>query len=150
MLFIAYTIGLIFSLVLVYMAGKKGIYWLQIVLVLALVVVTTTSALIVGMEMGKSSSESQFYSMSKRTLGKAFCQMSEEGNRGDVEVLLEKVNHLCAHWNKTKFFEEDGGESFRELYWGLADIVRVVNEVQPGEVVNASDAAGNPESHLHD
>lgn len=72
MLFIAYIVGLIISIVLVYMAGKKGIFWLQIVLVLALVLATAIGAGNAGIEIGKSSSESQFYSVSQRTIGMAF------------------------------------------------------------------------------
>ena len=115
-------------------------------LVLALVLGTAIGAGNVGIEIGKSSSESQFYSVSQRTIGMAFCQMSNEGKRGETEVLVNKMNHLCELWRKTKFFEEDGGESLGKLCLLLLD----TGKVQPGEVVNASAAAGKSENHLHD
>jgi hypothetical protein len=146
MLFIAYTIGLIVSLVLVYMAGKRRIYWLQIILVLALVLGTAIGAGNVGMEIGKSSSESQFYSVSQRTIGMAFCQMSNEGKRGETEVLVNKVNHLCALWNKTKFFEEDGGKSLAALRLLLFD----TGKVQPVDADNPDDPPLNTKKQLDD
>jgi hypothetical protein len=146
MLFIAYIVGLIISIVLVYMAGKQRIFWLQIVLVLALVLATAIGAGNAGIEIGKSSSESQFYSVSQRTIGMAFCQMSDEGNRGETEVLVNKVNHLCELWRKTKFYEEDGGESLAELCLILLD----TGKVQPVDTDNPDNPPLNSKNQLDD
>ena len=125
MLTAIYSILLILALILIYLAGKKKIYWMQMVLIFATLVGSAIAFTNLGIEIGKNYSESQFYNEPRRNLGMAFHQMSGEAKRGEISILTNKVNRLSELWNQTKFFEEDGGESLGELYIQLLDTGKV-------------------------
>ena len=68
---------------------------------------------------------------------------SKQGQRTEIEL------------GESEYFllGDNTSNSFDSRFWGPLDLSRIlgkVTEIQPGEVVNASAAAGKPENHLHD
>lgn len=102
-------------LAFVYIAAKSQAGYVAV----GLSGVVLIAAIMATWKIAEFETKDRFNSYTKRSIAMGFEQIQRDIQEGKTELAEAKINYLASNWNHVQFFQEDGGESHRELMEAL-------------------------------